>query len=511
MNLYAQNISFTYDDAVVPALEGVTASFPRGWTGIVGDNGSGKSTLLKLLCGIMAPDEGSIIPQVTGEYCMQSTERPPNTLEDFACNYSSRAISLRLNLGIDDDWLWRFETLSHGERKRVQIACALQDDPAVLALDEPTNHLDAQTRAIIFTTLERYSGIGLLVSHDRQLLDDLVEQCLFMENGQATPIPGNYTQAKEQLDLRHRTSVAERSNAKRDLAHITHEAQRRKETASKAAKRRSARNVAKHDSDARAKIRLAVFTGQDGKTGLLSAQMDKKVESATKRLENATVKKRYDKPLDIDTSPLKRSHLLHLDEGSIPLGSDRVLAYPEIFIGTSDKIGLVGGNGAGKSTFLGFAMDKIGEEPGIVYIPQELSNEDTRRILAGLKEMSPDDRGRVLSIVARLNSDPDRILSGDAISPGELRKIMLALGLIGKPHLIVMDEPTNHLDIHSIEALQDVLSQCECTLLLVSHDSQFLDSLADIHWVFESADDGKGGKGSPDERKGDTVLKVVLG
>ncbi|MFR3052255.1 MAG: ATP-binding cassette domain-containing protein, partial [Eggerthella lenta] len=83
--------------------------------------------------------------------------------------------------------------LSHGERKRIQIACALAAEPQVLALDEPTNHLDAPTRALVAQALASFKGVGLLVSHDRALLDELVQSCVFVEAGRALAIPGTYT------------------------------------------------------------------------------------------------------------------------------------------------------------------------------------------------------------------------------------------------------------------------------------------------------------------------------
>ena len=90
----------------------------------------------------------------------------------------------------------------------------------------------------------------------------------------------------------------------------------------------------------------------------------------------------------------------------------------------------------------------------------------------------------LLSLVARLNSSPERILSGEALSPGELRKILLAMGIMQRPQLIIMDEPTNHLDLHSTEALEAVLAQCPCALVIVSHDAALLDATTNKRWVF---------------------------
>ncbi|MEA5020236.1 MAG: ATP-binding cassette domain-containing protein [Gordonibacter sp.] len=485
MSVTTHHLSYTYPGANTLALNQVSLTLVPGWTGIVGSNGSGKSTLLKIVCGLIDPDEGSISTHIGGVFCSQSTHRPPPSLEDFAYDYSPVAVKLRYQLEIEDDWFWRFETLSHGERKRLQIACALAASPPLLALDEPTNHLDSDTRELVARTLSAYRGIGLLVSHDRTLLDGLVNCCVFLDQGSATMVPGSYTEAKVQMDLRRKSTVNERRNAQRDLARTQAENARRDNVAARASVRRSARHLDIHDHDGRGKLRLAIYSGQDGKSGKLSAQMTKKIERIEKRVEKVSVKKVYQGNLNLDAYPAKRKILAHLPSASLSLGGDRTLRYPDLYVGNTDRIGISGRNGAGKSTLLAALLPRVTIEHGVVFVPQELTLAEGRRLLAEVKNMASTERGRLLSIVAGLNSPPARILEGDDLSPGELRKLLLARGLITSPHLIVMDEPTNHLDIHSIEALQNVLSGCNCALVLVSHDIPFLDSLTETQWVFK--------------------------
>lgn len=488
MHITLQAITYSYPDSPLEALSNLTVSFAEGWTGIVGANGAGKSTLLNILCGLDKPNSGTIMPAITGAYCAQSTENAPENLFDFASDYSPYAVRLRSMLELEDEWIWRYDTLSHGEKKRLQVACALAPEPSLIALDEPTNHLDAETRGVLVATLRHYHGIGLLVSHDRAFLDRLVYQCLFLDEGAGTVVPGNYTEARSQMEILHRTAQAERQQARGELSRIQAESNRRKAEASRTADRRSGRHLDKHDNDGREKLRLAIVSGQDGKAGLLSSQMNKKIALAQKRLDGTHVKKTYDKPLEINTEPAKKKYVAHLAEGSIRMGEDRILRYPELFVGPSDRIGLKGRNGAGKSTLLKTLFTRDENEFGntSIFIPQEISPEEGRALLLDLKQMPAREKGQVLSIVARLNSSPERLLSGNDLSPGEIRKAMLAVGLLKSPHLIVMDEPTNHLDIHSIEALQEVLGTCNCALLLVSHDAAFLSNVTDITWEFKA-------------------------
>lgn len=491
MQLSAHNLKYTYPGAAKTALDDVTITCAQGWTGIVGDNGSGKSTLLSLLCGLLHPDQGSITPRISGVYCPQGTEGIPHDLDDFALDYSNYALRIRRELEIEDEWLWRYESLSPGERKRIQIACALRTEPLLLALDEPTNHLDAATRDILTNALEDYRGIGLVVSHDRQLLDDLAYQCLFMKSGTGILIPGNYTQGYEQRILQRQTAEAERACAQADLARIQQEHQHRQAKAAQSSSRRSAKNLDKKDSDGRARIRLAIVSGQDGKRGRLSSQMEKKLNRAENRLENTYVTKEYEGSLSAYTVPSRRKTLIRKSEGALSLGEGRSLHYPSLFVDNADRIGLWGPNGVGKTTLIRHLFDDFEiDDSKILMIPQEMSEKQAAAILSRLDGLSKKDRGTVLSLVARLNSPPSRIIAGNQVSPGELRKIMLALGLVTEVNMIVMDEPTNHLDIHSIEALQEFLTSCNCAQILVSHDVKFLDACTDIRWRFQKSPEG---------------------
>ena len=116
------------------------------------------------------------------------------------------------------------------------------------------------------------------------------------------------------------------------------------------------------------------------------------------------------------------------------------------------------------------------------YVPQEIDVEKSNDIMARVRNLSKDTLGQMMTIVSRLGSRPQRLLESDEPSPGEIRKILLALGIAHGPHLIIMDEPTNHMDLPSITCLEDALDECPCSLLLVSHDQRFLDRLTTRRW-----------------------------
>jgi ATPase subunit of ABC transporter with duplicated ATPase domains len=183
MSLSFNSVSFSYPSSVTPVLENITADFQSGWTGITGDNGAGKSTLLMLAAGLLEPSSGSIAAGNRRIYCPQRTDDLPGGWEDLFFTADGDALRIMSRLGIEGDWPYRWDSLSHGERKRLQLALALWRQPELLAVDEPTNHLDREARETIAGALESYSGIGLLVSHDRALLDRLCGNCFFFTRG----------------------------------------------------------------------------------------------------------------------------------------------------------------------------------------------------------------------------------------------------------------------------------------------------------------------------------------
>lgn len=487
MQLNLSNIKYTYPTAAEPALRGVSATFPQGWTGIVGDNGGGKTTLALVACGALRPDSGSVSPLLLSLHCPQDATKPPQNLEDFALAYDGHATRLRRDLGIEDDWPWCYGTLSGGQQKRLQVACALWASPDVLAVDEPTNHVDASTRRAISSALARFGGIGLLISHDRELLDTLCAQCLFVRNGNATMRPGGYTQAEEQASLERASAVHARETARREKARIEREARRRREEASRSAGKRSLRGVGKHDGDARYKKRIAVISGQDGKAGRLSSRMEARLAAAEASLSATHVEKRYDADVRLNVAPSRRKVLLRMEPQILTLG-DAILSVPALHIGNADHIGLVGDNGTGKTTLVRRIVGRLPDGTRTLYIPQEPGDADKRAALAALHDLPDAHRGRVLSIVAQLNSEPERILEGDVVSPGEMRKLMLALGILDGPELIVMDEPTNHLDLGSTVALERMLAAYPAALLLVSHDARLVATATEITWRISGSD-----------------------
>ncbi len=484
------DVSFAYDGMIGNLLEGVDAYFPEGkWTGIVGANGCGKTTLLRLASGELAPSSGRVGSLGKAYYVMQRTDFQPDGFEDFLSACAPVAVAWRVRLGVSPEWSGRWNTLSHGERKRAQIGTALWQEPDVLALDEPTNHLDKTAKAILLKALKAFSGAGLIVSHDRDFLDAICSQCLFIFPPQATMRPGGVTAGLEQ-DRREQSFLRTRDNeAKDDARHLREAAQRRFELAQQmAANNKAARlaRIAANDHDGRAKRNLAKLTGKNAWAVTQSAAIGRRAAKAEASRRGLAPRKEYGMGFWLDGGERsRRDYVLSLAAGEITLGNGSVLRFPEIRVRPDDRIALTGGNGIGKTTFLRYILPLANvPEEKLLVVPQEISEVESAKILAEAKLLNRESLGRVMTSVSRLGSRPGRLLESASPSPGEIRKILLSLGVDRGIHLLAMDEPTNHLDLPGIECLERALADCPCAMLLVSHDQRFLAKTTRTEWRF---------------------------
>lgn len=485
-----REVSFRYDGMEGPVVDRLTAHFPAGWTGVVGANGAGKTTVLKLAAGMLVPGRGTVRSPGKSIYCPQRTDDAPEMFEEFVEAFDGRACQLKGQLGIRKHWPHAWDTLSHGERKRAQIAVALWREPEVFVVDEPTNHIDREARQLLMEALASFKGVGIIVSHDRELLDTLCIQTLFVVPRGTTMKPGGYTEGHAALQGEEEHVRQLHEQKKKEVAKIRRIASDRRREADRADRMRSKRDLDLHDHDGRAKIDLARVSGMDGAAGRRLSQLSGRLRQAREELAGMRVTKEYDLGVWLETSRSKRDRLFSVRAGTLPLGEERQLAFPDLEMLPGDRIAVTGPNGAGKSTLIRHLLGRLNvESEHLVYLPQEVAAETSRDIMERVREQPKGTLGRIMTIVSCLGSRPQRLLETGEPSPGEIRKILLALGITKSPHLIVMDEPTNHLDLPSIQCLEEMLQDCPCGLLLVSHDRRFTERLTRARWEI-AADNG---------------------
>jgi macrolide transport system ATP-binding/permease protein len=476
-------ITYYYDSMTAPLLREVSFHCDAGWTGLVGANGAGKTTLLKLAIGLLSPIRGVIQGGNDFLWCPQSTDAIPPGFEGFLESDLSDAFAIRSRLGVDSDWIERWETLSHGERKRAQIATLLWHDPPGLAIDEPTNHIDSKARQILADVLLQFTGVGLLVSHDRELLDRLCYQCLFIDPPQLRIRPGGYSSGLKLEIADEERAKVEYEQASEELSRLQQTAAQHRHVAARSHQLRSKRGLAIKDHDARFKRNRARYTNKDGVSGRRLNQMEGRIRQVQERKDSIHVKKRHRFGITMPSTRCKRDLLFCIEAGEYPLGDHRIVRHPILTMEPGERIAIAGPNGSGKTTLVENIVASLDFEAArLTYLPQEISAEQANSILKDVRQLGNEQRGRIMTIISRLGSLPSRLLESEQPSPGEVRKLLLALGMEREPYLIIADEPTNHLDLPSILCLEKALADTECGLLLVSHDKPFLKKLADRRW-----------------------------
>jgi ATPase subunit of ABC transporter with duplicated ATPase domains len=493
MFVHLVNLSFSYADSV-PILGEVNIPLAPGWTGIVGANGAGKTTLLRLITGELKPTGGHVRldpPSSSVAICPQTVETLTRTIEGLA--HAADRVSRRIHgeLALNPGALARWPTLSPGERKRWQVGAALAEQPSILILDEPTDHLDADARELLLAALVRFRGIGIVVSHDRTLLEHLTTYTIRVHNGSASIWRGPYGDAKcaweaeeherhdqyERLKEKHAT-LKRRLGDKRRLA-MSAESQW---NAGAAQRMRGPRD---HDATSMAARGKAEMGSR--RLSRDAAVLRRSVDRVSADIEQFKFVKEKGRAVIVDYVPAPASRISVLDTAILCAGEEAVLTDVHVVVNRDDKIRVAGGNGAGKTTLLN-ALVAASHLPAdrILHLPQELTREDGIAILKSIRVLPAESRSRVLTLAAALGLDPARVLASQSPSPGEARKLALADGLGRQVWACVLDEPSNHLDMPAIERLEDALAEYPGALVMVTHEEPLAARVTREEWRVES-------------------------
>ena len=439
--------------------------------GLIGVNGSGKSTLMRILAGAQPPDAGelqakrgariTVLPQEPAFEGGATVES--EMLAGGAQPHEGRALVDRLGV---KDWDRPLSELSGGARKRVAIARALLSRPDLLMLDEPTNHLDADTVDWLEEELDRLQGALLLVTHDRYFLDDLVDRIVEIQPGAGLlSYPGNYQAYLEERAAREEEAGRQQHKRERwiaqEVAWLRQGVEARR-TKSKARIERAQRLMAEKGL-------------QRAKTAALKT-------AAAPRLGHTVIEARG---------------------VSKSFGERRVIEDVSIIVQRGERIGIVGRNGAGKTTFLRLLLGELQPDAGevvtgkntrIAYYDQQRAQLDPEWTVyeAALGERIHGDvrrRDDFIELGERrvalrdyledlLFPVPMQNMQVKALSGGERNRLLLARLFLQGANLLVLDEPTNDLDLVTLNVLEQLLLEFTGSVLLVTHDRYFLDKVA---------------------------------
>jgi len=433
---------------------------------LIGRNGAGKTTLLKCLADLIETDEGkrTIVPGTNVVLLEQDPKMEGfATLEEWVLHgrdapQAHEAAAIADQLGID---LSRpTATASGGERRRAAITRALAQQPDVLLLDEPTNHLDLGAIEWLEEWLKRFTGAFIAISHDRTFLTRLTRSCIWLDRGQLRRAEigfGGFDAWTERV-YEEEARAAEKLDAKLKIEH--HWLQR----GVTARRRRNQGRLAKlHEMRAQ----RAAMLGSAGTAKLALAKDD---------VRSKTV---------IDADHVSKSY------GDRPIIRDFSLR-----IQRGDRIGLVGPNGAGKTTLLKLLTGEIAPDSGKVTRARTLSGiviDQQRKLMEPDKRVKDvlanggdwiEVRGHKKHIKGYLKEFLFDPALADApigsLSGGERSRLLLAREFAREANLLVLDEPTNDLDLETLDLLQEVIADYDGTVLIVSHDRDFLDRTVTI-------------------------------
>ena len=489
--LVFRGVAFAFGGARA-LFEDVTLRLDGGVIGVAGENGGGKTTLLRLAAGELEPDRGVVRVEPPGALvvlCPQTVEALSEDVRTLAAAGDGEAIALRDRLGLDPASLDRWRSLSPGERRRWQLAAALHRDPDVLLVDEPTNHLDADARARVTAALSAFRGLALVVSHDRAFLDAVTRGTLRVHNGRVDVYTLPWSRARAAWEQEARAQGDERQARKAEHAAAMKKlAEARDLRASADANRSSGRRMKdRNDHDARSAGAKFLVGRAEKRFGKLVGARRSEGERAAEAIPTFEGERAVGRSVFVGYEPAPRPHVLRIEAEVVRAGEAPLLRDVRLAVGRTARVHVAGPNGAGKSTLVRalLAASQLPSER-LLHVPQDIDSAAAARLLADVRALGPEARGRTLSLVAALGLDPDRLLASRAPSPGEARKLAIAIGLGKRVWALVLDEPENHLDLPSIERLEAALAAFPGALVVVSHDDVLASRLTTERWLVAS-------------------------
>lgn len=486
------NLSFSYESSIHPIFSSLNQTFNNGWYAIIGVNGSGKSTLFNLLNNTLMPQEGTISPKIETFLCKQDNlDEIPSSFYDPEIINNSEAVSLLGRLEIKDEWLFNYDKLSGGEKKRCMVADALLRSPTLLLIDEPINHLDSYSINLLVNELKKFNKIGLIISHNLDFLDSLCSKTLILEDNHLFTNILNY-ECKPSLAIKQRKKEIEFLNKQKiskvsDISKLKKMKEREYQIIQKSKNKLSKKNLDKKDFSTKSKIDGARITSKDKKPGLRLTSINNEIIRESDKLSKINIPKKNKLGISFNNIQSKKNTIISFQKDEISqLHNIYKVSHPYMEIKKDDKIIIRGQNGSGKTSFVNIIeQNLIKYNSPYWYIHQDYSEKDRIKIKDKLIHLDKDTQSQILSISFRLGADPTSLLTTTLLSQGETQKLLYGFAIFSNSNILLLDEPTNYLDIFSISILTKALLSYRGAIICVSHDVNFMEKIGNKFWEFK--------------------------
>lgn len=486
MLIQISHLTFAYDGSYDVIFQDVSFQLDTDWKlGFIGRNGRGKTTFLKLLLG-QYEYQGKITASVVFDYFpFEVNQKQRNTIEIIEelvpdCEYWQIKKELSL-LEVKEDILWRpFCYLSNGEQTKVLLSALFLRENHFLLIDEPTNHLDALGRKTVSNYLKNKKGF-ILVSHDRQFLDDIVDHILSINRQTIEVQKGNFTSWQQNKQKQDSFELGENEKLKKEIQTLS------------AAARRTANWSNKVEKTKKTGRDSSGIKPDKGYIGHKAAKMMKRSQVITSRKETAIEEKskllkniEQEQDLKLFPSQYHKQILLELKEVSLFYGQKRIFEPVTFSIERGDRIALQGGNGTGKTSLFQWILGKQiafegqmqkGSGLEISYVSQDTSN--LNGTLQEYAQKQNINYSLFLSILRKLGFAREQFEKRmEDFSGGQKKKVLLSKSLCQKAHLYIWDEPLNFIDVLSRIQIETLLLEYQPTMLFVEHDAIFTQKIA---------------------------------
>ena len=466
--------------------------------GIIGDNGQGKTTLLKLINSQIRPDEGFVKVSNSIGYLPQSCDLNFESMlveisdHEFAKRFFKYARILNLK-----DCLFEergFAGLSGGEKTKIALASIFAKDVSTIILDEPTNHIDYSAKKDIINAINSFDGTVIVVSHDVEFLNEVVTKIVKVKEGNLEEYYGNYDDYIEQSRTINANIQREYESQNRRIEKLQKDISRYKGWAESADK-----NVGKQGGNPSDSRLAAVKQNASNSAKKLSGVVKSKESALAQELNNRV--QSPDKQINIkyrlSKENLKAKTALSFIDVDFSYGDNKLFYGVNFTIMSGEKIALVGDNGCGKTTLIKLITGKEEPSSGIVRLTPSLKigimSQDVydlpsdATIFDLAKSYDKDYAHIFLSNLVNMNIDKTRFNTKiKNLSSGEQMRIKLSELILSDANMLILDEPTNHLDIANKNYLKKVLVDYVGTLMIVSHDKEFLKDIAQYELIFEN-------------------------